>query len=638
MKINSFKIFFLITIVVTPLIIAQDTSAPKTPAGIKAISYELHAEIFWQQNSEPDLAGYKVYKANETGYEFTASVKRNRSFYWEWLNSTGVEKKYKISAYDLSGNESALSEEVVVKTHEMSDEEFLDMTQRAAFRYFWDWCDPNSGLARERWHPNESDVTNTIGGSGFGIMAILVGIERGFITREQGTQRIMKILDFLSNKAERFHGVFPHWLNGTTGKVVKFGIQDGGDIVETSFLIQGLLTARQYFNKQISDEEQIRAFVNYIWNEVDWEFYRNGSTGLFWNWSPTMGYNFKDTFIFHGWNETLITYILSLVAPEKPVTLPALSFYRSGWGDGDKIKFSRSVYDIPLFVGTNFGGPLFFTHYSFLGFDPRAKKDWYTNYFEHNKNQTLINRAYCIKNPKNFAGYGENCWGLTASYSIPGIDYSAHEPGNDNGTIAPTAALSAMPYTPTESISALKHFYRLYGSKLWGDFGFKDAFNPTKQWFSDGYLAIDQGPIVCMIENKRSQLLWNYFMSSPELKPLMDFSSGKGIFFIEDTEAEKEVAPEKFELIGNYPNPFNPVTKINYRLSASGHVSLKVFDLVGREVATLVDEYKPAGSYSSQFPQEFSNSGSISNLSSGIYLYTLKSGNYSQTRKMILLK
>lgn len=611
---------------------AQDTTPPATPSGVKAIGYELHADVIWQYNLEPDLAGYKVYKFNGSSFVLSKTVIKNRSFSWEWIGTTGTTVRYKVSAYDIAGNESPLSAEVSATTHAMTDEEFLDMTQLATFRYFWDWGDPTSGLARERWHPNESDVTNTIGGSGFGVMAIISGIERKFITREQGAQRMLKITTFLATKADRFHGVFPHWLNGTTGRVINFGQQNGGDIVETAFLIQGLLAAREYFNNNTFEEVQTRNFINKIWQEVDWNFYRNGSTGLYWNYSPTMGFNFSDTFIFHGWNETLMPYLLAVASPTKAPTINLQSFYRAGWGNGGTISKYRTKYDIPLYVGSEFGGPLFFTHYSFIGFDPSNKRDLFTNYFVHNRNQTLANRAYCINNPKKFAGYSEDCWGLTASYSYPGVGYSAHAPENDNGTIAPTAALSSMPYTPKESLAALKHFYRVYGVKLWGDFGFKDAFNVSKQWFSDGYLAIDQGPIVCMIENYRSEIIWKSFMSSPEIAPLLDFSSGKGLFFPDTKVEDSEALPTDFKLEQNYPNPFNPETIIEYSVASLSYVSIKVYDVLGRDIATLVNEFKQPGNYNTQF------SIHNSKLNTGIYFYQLKTDKFSETKKMLLIK
>ncbi len=623
---------------------AQDTTPPATPINVKAISYELHVDLTWQPNNESDLAGYKIYKWNGSAYQFLKNVKKYRSFFWEWIGSTSVTNKYKISAYDNSLNESGMSSEITTVTHQMSDEEYLDMTQRATFRYFWDWADPTSGIARERWQPNESDVTNTIGGGGFGVMAILVGVERGFITREEGVARIKKIVDFLSNKIDKFHGAFPHWFNGSTGKVVKFGTQDGGDIVESSFMIQGLIAAKQYFNLPNNDETQIRNSIKQLWENVDWDFYRNGTTALNWNWSPTMGFKIDgSTFLFHGWNETLITYLLAVASPTHPV-FP--NIYKSGWADNGNIKYTGvQRYGYDLYVGNRngYGGPLFFTHYSFLGFDPRGKRDLYANYFMQNYNQTMINRAYCIENPKKFAGYTEDCWGLTASNSIPGVGYLAHEPGlNDNGTIAPTAAISSMPYFLYEktnyALNTIKHFYRVYGNALWGDFGFKDAFNVSKFWFNDDYLAIDQGPIICMIENYRSQLLWNLFMKDEDIKTALT----KIPFFPSQDPSDatdKDYIPAEFKLNQNYPNPFNPTTKIEYQIPKSGHVLLKVYDLLGKEVATLVDEFKQAGKYHSQFSiQKLYGDWAQSQLSSGVYFYRIVSGNYSSVGKMIMQK
>ncbi|MDP2038987.1 MAG: glucoamylase family protein, partial [Ignavibacteria bacterium] len=339
----------------------------------------------------------------------------------------------------------------------------------------------------------------------------------------------------------------------------------------------------------------------------------------------------------HGWNETQIAYILAVASPTKAPLISALEFYKGGWGNGGQILKNRTLYGIELNIGSSYGGSLFWTHYSYIGFDPRNKRDLYANYFVHNKNQTLVNRAYCIANPKKFAGYQEDCWGLTASYSIPSVGYTAHEPNNDNGTISPTAALSAMPYTPKESIAALKHFYRIHGTELWGDFGFKDAFNISNLWFSDGYLAIDQGPIVGMIENYRSEILWKKFMSSPEIPPILDFSSGKGLFFPDTKIDEEENIPTEFSLEQNYPNPFNPETRISYTIPSNVkgetiNVTLKVYDVLGREVATLVNENKQPGNYNSQF------SILNSQLSTGVYFYRLQAGNFSETKKMLVIK
>lgn len=620
--------------------LAQDTTPPAVPQGVKAFGYEKHLDVEWFNNSEPDLAGYKIYIKSGQSYNYYTTVNKQKSYLSINMNFIGVPFSFKVSAFDSSGNESPLSDSVDAITHIMSDEEFLDMVQRATFRYFWDWGDPVSGIARERWHPNENDVTNTIGGGGFGVMAILVGIERGFITRQQGAERMYKIADFLANKIDKFHGAFPHWFNGTTGKVVNFGIQDGGDIVETAFMIEGLLAARQYFNQTDTTEEKVRNLITQLWHDVDWNFYRNNSSGLYWNWSPTYGFNFSDTFIFHGWNETLMPYLLAIASPTKAVTLNASSFYKSGWGNNGSIKQLRTMFGYQLYVGTSYGGPLFFTHYSFLGLDPRNIKDMYTNYFTHNRNQTLVNREYCITNPKGYVGYGTDNWGLTASYSIPGVGYSAHDPNNDNGTISPTAALSSMPYTPNESIAALKYFYRTYGTDLWGDFGFRDAFNLTYsskgvsgRWFSDGYLAIDQGPIIVMIENYRSGLLWNLFMANPEIQTALT-----AIGFTPDppTDVEEDINEvNDFKLLGNYPNPFNPATNIIFNLPASENVSITIYNDLGEKIRDLVNDEFSAGKNVVTW-NGLGNANTA--VSSGVYLYKISTKNKSLFGKMILQK
>ena len=627
-------------LIYTADVLSQDFTPPAVPQGVKAFGYEKHVDIEWYNNSEPDVAGYKIYIKSGQNYNYFTSVSNLKSYYSINMNLIGIPFTFKISAYDSSGNESPLSDSAYAITHTMNDEEFLDMVQRATFRYFWDWGDPISGIARERWQPDEKDVTNTIGGGGFGVLAILVGIERGFITRQQGAERMYKIVDFLANKIDKFHGAFPHWFNGTTGKVVNFGVQDGGDIVETAFMIQGLLAARQYFNRTDSTEEQIRNLITQLWHDVDWNFYRNNSSGLYWNWSPTYGFNFSDTFIFHGWNETLIAYILAIASPTHAVSISPSSFYRSGWGNNGQISSLRMLYSYLLYVGSSYGGPLFFTHYSFLGFDPRNKKDMYANYFTHNKNQTLVNRQYCITNPKGYVGYGANNWGLTASYSIPGVYYLAHDPNNDNGTISPTAALSAMPYTPNESIAALKYFYRTYGSELWGDFGFRDAFNLTYsskgvsgRWFSDGYLAIDQGPIIVMIENYRSGLLWNLFMANPEIQTALN-----AIGFVPDSTTDvqdESISVNDFVLLGNYPNPFNPNTTIVFSVPARENVVVTIFNQLGEKIKDLVNAELQAGENKIIWNGLNNENKSVS---SGIYIYRISTPEKYLSGKMILQK
>ena len=391
----------------------------------------------------------------------------------------------------------------------VSDDALLTMVQQQTFKYFWDFAHQASGMARER---NTSGDIVTSGGSGFGIMAIIVGIERSFITRQQGLERMDRILTFLES-ADRFHGAWPHWMNGNTGDVVPFSANDnGGDLVETSFLIQGLLTFRQYLDPNVTGESALIDRINNLWETVEWNWYTQGGQNvLFWHWSPDKQWVMNHR--IRGYNEALITYFLAAASPTHSIDA---SVYHEGWADNGAIRNNKSFYGITLPLGYDYGGPLFFAHYSFLGLDPRNLQDEYANYWTQNVNHTLINRAYSADNPKNFVGYSADNWGLTASDNHQG--YSAHSPTNDLGVITPTAALSSFPYTPEESMEALKFFYYTLGDRLWGPYGFYDAFNVTEGWTADSYLAIDQGPIIVMIENYRTGLLWDLFMSSSEIQ------------------------------------------------------------------------------------------------------------------------
>jgi len=396
----------------------------------------------------------------------------------------------------------------------LSDSALLDSVQKQTIKYFWDFAHPVSGMARERSNTS-FDYGNevvTTGGTGFGVMALIAGAERKWLPGDSVAKHILKILRFL-NKADSYHGVFPHWMNGATGKTIKFSRKDdGADLVETSYLFEGLLCARAYFRADNKIENEIRVRITSLWNDVEWNWFtRNGQEVLYWHWSPNNGWAMN--FPLHGYNEALITYILAASATNYPV--PA-SVYHKGWAMSNFFFNGKKFYGYTLPLGFDYGGPLFFSHYSFLGLDPHGLKDRYANYWEQNQNHTLINRAYCIDNPKHFKGYGENCWGLTASDDPNG--YGAHSPTNDNGVISPTAALSSFPYTPEYSMQALKHFYDDLGNKLWGEYGFKDAFDETKNWVAGSYLAIDEGPIVVMIENYRSGLFWKLFMNIPEIQ------------------------------------------------------------------------------------------------------------------------
>lgn len=392
----------------------------------------------------------------------------------------------------------------------LTDDELLTLIQRQTFKFFYDYAEPVSGMSRER---NGSGNLITSGGSGFGLMALVVGMERGFITREQGLNRLNKNLTFLEN-AKKFHGAFPHWINGATGQPIPFSPNDnGGDLVETSYLIQGLLTIRQYLNSTNPSEQELIDRINKIWRGVEWNWYQKGGQNvLYWHWSEDKGWTMN--LQIKGWNECLITYLLAASSPE--FSIPK-SVYDQGWASNGNMRNGKTYEGIVLPLGTEYGGPLFFSHYSFLGLNPKGLTDNYCdNYFIQNKNHSLINYAYCVRNPKKYVGYGTSVWGLTASDNQTG--YSAHSPTNDLGVISPTAAVSAIPFTPEESLRAIRFFYYNLGDRLWGEYGFYDAFNINDGWTASSFLAIDQGPMIIMIENYRTGLLWDLFLSAPEVQ------------------------------------------------------------------------------------------------------------------------
>lgn len=511
-------------------------SAPATPQNVQAKGYDRHIDIRWDPVGNDELQSYVIYRS-ESGRKFQpigiqiAGVNR----YMDFVARPDVKAAYRVKAVDRAYRQSAFSDVASASTRALSDDELLTMLQEECFRYYWEGAHPVAGTTLENI-PGDDRIVAT-GATGFGIMALIVGVERGFITREQGVQRLGQILDFLE-KAPRYHGAWPHFIDGYTAQsMLVFGMFDnGGDLVETSFLMEGLLAARQYFKGSSETEQSIYGRITKLWESVEWDWYRRSpqNSALLWHWSPQWSW-----YIDHrltGFNETMIAYLLAIASPTHGVPAdlyytgwagqsPAAIAYRSGWSgttEGDRYRNGHSYYGIKLDVGVNTGGPLFFTQYSFMGFDPRGIRDKYTEYFENNRNIALINLAYCEANPGHFQGYGPADWGLTASDDQLG--YLAHAPdlAEDDGTITPTGALSSFPYTPQASMAALKFFYRELGDRLWGIYGPHDAFNLTRNWFSPVYMGLDQAPIVVMVENYRTGLVWKLFMSNPEIQPMLE--------------------------------------------------------------------------------------------------------------------
>lgn len=551
---------------------------------LNVASFQRHSNLSW---SYPITSGNGCHlQISNDGINYALLKITDKQAYMHFTDGAVLDHYFiTASVKNSQGSTLAISDTIEITEEVMSDEALLDMVQSHTFQYFYEFAHPISGMARER--DTSGDIVTT-GGTGFGIMALLSAIENGYITREQGLNQLIKIVSFLQF-ADRFHGVFPHWLNGTTGNVYPFSqFDDGGDLVETAFLMEGLLTARSFFDQDNASEKAVRKIITKLWEDVEWDWYsRNDSGVLYWHWSPKN--EWKLNFQIRGYNEALIIYLLAISSPTHPVKP---SYWKTGWTAG-AYKNGNNYYNIKLPVGFPYGGPLFFAHYSFMGFDPRYYKDDFTNYFTQNRNHTLINRAYCIANPLKFKEYSAQCWGLTASDDPNG--YLAHEPvaGRDNGTISPTAALSSMPYTPAESMEALKYFYLVKGDKTWGRYGFYDAFNPTKNWYATSYLAIDQGPIVAMIQNYRTQLLWNNFMKNAEI-PIGLTKIG----FKPDTSSDEDLLNEDNALL--YPNP----TANNFYITCDKPLELIIYNKHGmvinqikNYIGAAIDLDGPAGIY-----------------------------------------
>ncbi len=513
---------------------AGDTVPPPPPGAMTVKAYERHFDVSWTPSKANDLLAYRVYRSwDGKTFEPIGTQEGSRTRFVDFTGEPPKEAVYRVTALDLAGNESAPSPASKrTRTRVFTDDELLTMVQEASFRYYWEAAHPEAGLAPEVL-PGDANLL-ALGGSGFGVMAMLVAAERGFAPRNDVAERVLRIVRFLA-RADRFHGVWPHFLDGDTGRAVPFfgKYDNGGDLVETAFMIQALLAARQYFDRNNAVEREIRDTATKLWREVEWSWYRKqpDSDVLYWHWSPDHGFHISHPLI--GWNETMIVYLLAIASPTHPV--PA-ELYHTGWAGtserhvryrelwsrtttGNRYVNGNTFFGVELDVGVGNGSDLFFTHFSFMGFDPRGIRDRYTNYFENNRAIALINHAYCVQNPRGFVGYGENTWGLSAGINSGG---GRPLPRDDNGTINVMASLASMPYTPKESFAALKHYYRELGPKIWGIYGFHDGFNETESWFEEVYMALNQAPIAVMIENHRTGLVWKHFMANPEIGPALD--------------------------------------------------------------------------------------------------------------------
>lgn len=494
------------------------------PSRLKAIGHRFRIDLDWS-TWEVDATAFRVWgsPAEEGPYTCVAD-QYGLTVYSDFIGGNGVTRHYRVEALGptVDGQSRPLPGAPSLTVHGTSVAEdtdaFLTGIQAAGIRYFTAYAHPESGLAREwgRTRPNARvRRTCALGATGMGLLNIIVAVDRGILAREDACTLLLTQLRFLET-ADHYDGVSPHWLDGTTGKTVVFGGIPGGDVVETAFLMQGLIAVREYFTGKNVTEAEIRERADGLWRRVRWDRLVAPGHRLYWHW-PIEGR--AHPMRITGSNEGHLAYLLAAASPTHPV--PA-AVYHEGWV-GSHVVIDRTFHGVPLEVGRPHGFPLFWTHYSYLGFDPRGITDHHVgDYFTHHRNVARIHWEYAQANPGGFESYGPLRWGLTASMGPDG--YRAWTPvREDTGTIAPTAALSSFPYTPEKSLAMLEDLYAERGHDLWGAFGFFDAFNDSRNWVAtDAWIGIDVGPIAPMIENHRTGLCWRLFMQAPEIRDAVE--------------------------------------------------------------------------------------------------------------------
>lgn len=576
--------------------------------------YDSHAELNW----EHPLTGlsYRIYASFDGGQTFGVRAETIENSFMDFVPEIGKNKSVIYRVVATIQNKESEPIEKTVEVRDFTDDELLDMVQEYSFRYFWEGAHQATGMALER--SNGSGQIAASGATGFGLMAMIVAHEREYRPVEEVKERIIMILDFLET-CDRHHGAWSHWYNADTKKTQPFSPgDDGGDMVETSFVAQSLIALKHCFSGSDTKSTQIREKADQLWKEIDWSWYRqNGQNTIYWHWSPN--YNFEKNMQVRGWNEALITYVMAASSPTHGVPKEV---YIQGWAkNGNMVNHNRSYYGYDINLAHNWGGPLFWIHYTHHGINPHGLKDEYADYWQEHVNTAKIHYEYAKDNPLNFENYSENCWGLTASDDPDG--YTAHKPmDNDNGTVSPTAALASMPYTPGESIKALKYFYRERGSELFGKYGPYDAFNDSRDWIKESYIGIDQGPIIIMIENHRTGLLWNNVMKDADVQAGLDMLG----FQYEITSATNNLIKNNHFNI--YPNPANNRVYISLLDNISGDKYLiKIFSAEGQLVKEIKSE----------------NTGSVieldvSNLRSGLHLIRIIDDKKSWQSKLLIQK
>jgi hypothetical protein len=490
---------------------------------VQATGHRMRIDLRWH-GQEPDL--YEIWRGDRAEGPFERIADQHGvPLYTDFVGQDGISRYYRVRTVKPStgtgdGSEfGAFSATVEGRSVAEDREAFLTGVQEAGIRYFFDFAHPVSGLAREwgrQTPPRHVRRICAIGASGMGLMNLVVGLERGVLPAVETRELLLRMLTFVQEQAETYDGALPHWMDGTTGKTIPFAKIGGADIVETAFFMEGVLVVREYFSGANKLDRQIRSRADELWRGVRWDRFTDEKNRLYWHW-PVEG--LKRPMRITGSNEGHIAYLLAVASPTHPAPDEV---YSQGWVGTHRV-MNKAFYGMHLEVGRPHGSPLFWTHYSYLGLDPHGLQDKHvTDYFTYHRNVALIHWEYAKENPKAHAGYGPLRWGLTSSSGPDG--YGPWTPvRHDNGTIAPTAALSSMPYVPEQSLAMLEDLYEKRGGHLWGEFGFYDAFNDSRNWVSKGFwIGIDVGPIAPMIENHRTGLCWKLFMNAPEIKAAVE--------------------------------------------------------------------------------------------------------------------
>lgn len=511
---------------------------------------------------------------------------------------------------------------------QLTTDAILDTIQYTAFRFFWDEANPANGLIRDRQNvTTPKNAPCSIASVGFGLTAICIGVDHGWVSREAARDRVLTTLKTFwyapqgtGNGYAGNFGLFYHFLDMNTATRTW---DSELSTIDTALLLAGIVYVKEYFTSSDSLETLIRNYSDSIYYRMNWDLMRNGNPGIMLGWKPNTGFSGYGQWV--GYSEAMIMYILALGSPTYPVDYSAWQKWTEGYNHNYNYQYGYLYLNFP---------PLFGHQYSHCWIDFRGIADeWMKarnlDYFENSRRATLAQRAYSIHNPKGHKGYSDTLWGITAS-DVPG-GYAAHgapPEQNDDGTIVPTAPISSIPFAPEVVIPVIKNMWNNYRPQLWTKYGFRDAFNLNVNWWGPDVIGIDQGPIIIMIENYRTQSVWNRFMKNADVQ--RGLAAAK---FGPITKVDKEkTLPEDFLLMQNYPNPFNPSTLISYHLPKRTFVSLKVYNLLGKEIATLVHGEQSAGRHDVPFRAD------AYSLSSGVYLYKLSSGNVTQTRKMTLIK